>query len=534
MTGSALHVAVKDVRRHRWWLVAFAVVTAARALVAGAGVDRLLSGRGALAWLGLSYTLLCILHIALLVTIAVQLVHADRLVGTTAFWLTRPIRRADLLLSKLGTAVAVLVFFPVCLDAFVVLANGLGTLAAIGTILDGLALRLPAVVAVMALAAVTPDLAVFLVTALATLTGATVVEVLLLAWRHPPSRTDLGTSMFVVFAVLAAAGALAALAHQFLTRRTARSVALFFFGWLLALTASTGVTAPIVDRPRALENGWLDPARVSATASLLPAVDRGERVPPERRWQLPARIDVSAAAGAVVLSPLAATTEVNPGPGAQAEGGRARAFTSLRSAVGEPADPHAIERAVGGTPLFDQPTPDGSATTATLAEFSDAHYQALHAGGGHLDVRLAVGATAYEACSPLALAPGTRGKCGGRSIDVLSALQTGSKCLVTVRDVDATFALDLRRPSRVIYALVNRARGLAAARGERDAYGRDPVFGAAPQALFGEHLLVTRRDLVFDIPVAAGEKIPQWLHEAAIVPVLIRDVGEFTVKATVR
>jgi len=57
----------------------------------------------------MTYMVLSVLHLALLVTTAVQLVQGDRLVGTTAFWLTRPVSRGALLASKLGLAFALLV-----------------------------------------------------------------------------------------------------------------------------------------------------------------------------------------------------------------------------------------------------------------------------------------------------------------------------------------------------------------------------------------------------------------------------------------
>jgi hypothetical protein len=119
---------------------------------------------------------------------------------------------------------------------------------------------------------------------------------------------------------------------------------------------------------------------------------------------------------------------------------------------------------------------------------------------------------------------------------LVSAEYRDGRCLVGLRDVMSGFAIDLRRPSRVAYVLVNRARRQALIVGTR-AYSSSayPVFGRETFVLLGEHVTVTRRTLVFEVPRGAPDSVgPDWLKDSVIVPLQIRDIGQFTVRAKVR
>ncbi len=144
--------------------------------------------------LSLASFLLTVLDGALLVALAVQLVQGDRLVGTTAFWLTRPVRRVDLVVAKIGTAVAALVVVPMLLDVLAMIVSGLSWRDAAGAIVEGAALRLAVVLPAMALASVTADLGGFVVSAVGALFATLAIErrfqwlagwISREAWRRP-------------------------------------------------------------------------------------------------------------------------------------------------------------------------------------------------------------------------------------------------------------------------------------------------------------------------------------------------------------
>ena len=58
------------------------------------------------------------------VVMIVLLIHDDTLVGTSAFWLTRPIARRDLFLSKMIFLLGLFVLLPVVSEASILLVNG--------------------------------------------------------------------------------------------------------------------------------------------------------------------------------------------------------------------------------------------------------------------------------------------------------------------------------------------------------------------------------------------------------------------------
>ncbi len=134
MTAGARHIAWKDLRQHGPWVAAYLAAVLVRAALIGSGIDAAVRQPTVIGSLGMAYVALCILQFALLVTVAVQLVQGDRLVGTTAFWLTRPVARGALLASKLWLAFGVLVLVPVVLDALVIVANGLAWMDALGAV----------------------------------------------------------------------------------------------------------------------------------------------------------------------------------------------------------------------------------------------------------------------------------------------------------------------------------------------------------------------------------------------------------------
>ena len=92
MIGRVVHLMRKDLGEHRAWFAAFVGLVALRAALVGSGIDAGISDRNLLVSLSLASFLLTVLDGALLVALAVQLVQGDRLVGTMAFWLTRPVR----------------------------------------------------------------------------------------------------------------------------------------------------------------------------------------------------------------------------------------------------------------------------------------------------------------------------------------------------------------------------------------------------------------------------------------------------------
>jgi hypothetical protein len=536
MTAEARHITWKDLRQHRLWIAAYLAVVVVRALLIGSGIDVPVRGQNVLGSFGMAYVGLCVLHLALLVTTAVQLVQGDRLVGTTAFWLTRPISRGSLLASKLCLSIGLLVAVPVLLDGLVVAGNGLAWLDALGAIGEGVLLRLAVVLPIMTLASVTGDLAVFVVASIATLFGAFTLQVTLqwlklVSWKSGA----LDESLAVVVVATVALGSLTALAHQVFTRRTARTVLIVVATIVLTLSAANRLDRPFLSPPRALEPGWLDPARVSVTLTPLAPVKLAGKLHEPRPWQVPAGYTITGSAPNVVLAPFGFTTTATLADGTvERYQGTQQLGWDARMMIARLVRKDVVERLLGNVTLLDAQDGSEKAAVRTIATLSPDAGRTYIERGGRFEVDLTLGALAYEACQALPLEPGVRGRCGDRQIVMLSAEYRDGMCLVSLRDVTASFTVDLRRPSRVAYVLVNKVKRQALILGARDYRASYPVFGRAAFLLLGEHLAVTIRNLVFEAPKDRPDVVgPDWLKDAVIVPLQIRDIGEFAVRAQV-
>ncbi len=536
MTAGARHIAWKDLRQHRLWIAAYLAVVVIRAVLVGSGVDAALRDQRALASLGMAYVVLSVLHLALLVTTAVQLVQGDRLVGTTAFWLTRPVSRGALLASKAGVALALLVAVPVVLDGFVV-ACRVAPLDALGAVAEGVIIRLAVVLPIMTLAAVTGDLAVFVVAAIATVFGTLALQVLLqwlklAAWKS----NDLVSSLIILVAIFAAVGSLTALVYQVFTRRTRRTVLIIVACIVLALSAVNRLDRPFVTASRALEPGWIDLARVSVALTAAAPAPLPGPLNAERPWQLMARYEVRGSTPNLVLRPFGFRTTVTLADG-QVE--RTDAVQQLgwevRGLGSRLVHKDLVEHLLGDVQLLDARNVTEGISERAVAKLTPGAYRVYSERGGRVETDVTLGALAYQACRDLPLAAGARGHCGDRQILMLSADYRDGQCLVSLRDVMANFMVDLRRRSTVTYVLVNRVTRQALTVGARDYASSYAVFGRAASPLLAEHVATMRRNLAYEFPTdAPGQLDRNWLKDAVVVPLQIRDIGQFTVKAQVR
>ncbi len=284
MIGRVVHLMRKDLGEHRAWFAAFVGLVALRAALVGSGIDAGISDRNLLVSLSLASFLLTVLDGALLVALAVQLVQGDRLVGTTAFWLTRPVRRIDLVVAKIGTAVAALVLVPILFDALAMIVNGLSWRDAAGAMVEGAALRLAVVLPAMALASVTADLGGFVIAAVGALFATLTLEAAFQWGRKvAPRSMESAYAATAVAALVLIVGATAAFAHQVLSRRRARSAGVMAAVGILAIFAANRWTVDFLSAAEGLEPGWLDPARVTMTLTPVRA-DLSPGTPGAQQW----------------------------------------------------------------------------------------------------------------------------------------------------------------------------------------------------------------------------------------------------------
>jgi len=543
MTAGAVHLAWKDVRQHRAWLGAFLAIAALRALLIGSGIDAYITNPNLLASLGFTYLLLCILHFALVVVVAVQVVQADRLVGTTAFWLTRPVPRRSLLAAKLATVSIVLVVVPVVFDALVLATNRMAWLDVLGAVAEGALIRLAIVLPVMTLAAITSDLAVFVVAAVAAFFGTLALEAVF-QWGHmvvwsvdgvPARNWSSAYSATLVDAAVIIACAVIALAYQVFTRRTTRTVLIVIGGVTVAALVANRWTSDLGLMKTGLQAGWLDPSRIVVTMKPL-APENVSTTNRKRPWLIRASYIVTGTTANVALVPLSVTTETLFGDGSR-EPFRAEVQQRVWDMLPSPPAflrKDLVEALLVGTHLVNAVEFRPGQQMRPIASLTEEGHRKLVYLGAQFTVEVALGGIAYHVGAVLPLEGHGSGAAGDRRVSIQSATCEIGACDVVLRDAMAGFLVDLRRPSRVEYILVNQTRGQAVWSAERDYFSRYPVFGRASFALLGEHLAVTRRALMFKAPDSMPDMIDaRWLQEASIAALEVRDIGAFTVEAKV-
>ena len=534
MTAAALHIAAKDARQLRPWLGAFFAVVVLRAglVAAGFAVHTAAVGRtSAFDWTDAT---LGVLHLGLLVTIAVQVVHVDRLVSTTAFWLTRPLSRRDLLAAKLLTVSVCLVVVPFLLDAVVLATHRGSSLDVLGAIAEDTFVRLAVVVPVMALAAVTADLAVFALSGVVAILGTLVLEVALVSWKLLPLRSaDVADSSVLAGAGLGMVVSLAALAHQVFTRRTSRTVQLGIIASLLVLLVAHGWDTVLLQPPAGLERGWLDPSRVALTMSQLPP----EQTPLPVHggsWLVRATSTLAGAPADVVLVPVGveSATTFPDGTVSRFQATDRPSVPSFMLSLPRVLELPRVEAALGGSQLVD--TTSAPAPVLPIASLTRPDFEKFTRGGARFDTNVTVGALHYEVSAPLSLQSHQLMIVGPRRVAVRRAACETGRCSVELVEEMPAFTLDLRRPSRVIYVLVNRSQHRAVLLAERGNFGYFSVFGRLMFPLLAQHVSVVTNVYSSSAPGDAPGMIDQsWLREGAVVAIEARDLGSFTVRAKI-
>ena len=228
----------KDLRYLRHLLVLWFVLLLVNSLLMRSGLDRIITSDEGIEVLASAYVLLYILQQILQIVIICQLVQADSVAGTTAFWLTRPISRKELLLSKLLFVLLILVLPSLLAEAIVFWINGIPPSLVLSALPEEVILQSAFfLVPSMLVAVLTPNLTRLVVTGLASLTAFFLIHYAVLAsvmsfsassrnqsvlafpgqW---PKIFPTGPSGMLVSALLTIALGAMAIVYQYLKRRT--------------------------------------------------------------------------------------------------------------------------------------------------------------------------------------------------------------------------------------------------------------------------------------------------------------------------
>lgn len=190
-----------------------------------------------LAWL------LAALDLGLLVLIVSQLVQRDSTVGSTAFWLSRPVSGARLLAGKSLFLLLAVILPTLVLQFLMLLSNGVTLLDAFRSVPQIVLLQLLVLSVLVMLASLTPNLPRMLFLGIVAAVGLAIVQYTLRLYLTQNRRDlwdrSLEDSAAVGFFLFVLAVAVTAVCQQYWTRRTKRSLVLaasVFPGMILFMT----------------------------------------------------------------------------------------------------------------------------------------------------------------------------------------------------------------------------------------------------------------------------------------------------------
>ena len=371
------HLVWHDIRALRLPLIAWLLLLLAQAALMAFGPGLIDPEELRAAILTFS-VLLAGARLAFTVLLTVLLIQRDSPVGTTAFWLTRPIRPAAMAASKALSATLLLVVPPAVIGWVLFTALGLPQ----GDVLSGvwqLVLEQALIVGLSAMgAAITATIPQFAVVAVAAvmLFGALVGQARTFIQQLPALLLAWSASPLAKWALVTVLGTVAVLVYQYSRRRFVGAVVMVIGVLVLGvLSALTGGLPFDAVPPAPLQAGILDPAAV--TLDVDPGAVRAEwgstnsqQGSQTRYRHADAILRTSGAPPAIVLQPWSIASTWHPGNAPAIQWQRQRRVAYRRSVQrdtdddGQPLE--SIARALGGVELLRPVRSEPSAFYTTL------------------------------------------------------------------------------------------------------------------------------------------------------------------------
>jgi len=458
------HVMWVDVQAQRGLLAVWGCVLLAQAAIFAAGPDGL---GGSSARINYDFGI-AVVRFGWTIIVAALLVQSDVLVGTTAFWMTRPIPRTVLLTAKLFSAALWFVAIPIAVMAVVLLQLGMSPLDAFaGGGMIGLEQAVILAMAVMA-ALVTANIGQLVVAGIAGVTLVSVfngllLPVLTLAW--PSVGDTLRGVQPTVYAVAVIAGGLVVAAYQYVTLRAWHSVVMVACAMFLA-TALTRLwpAPPVLPTIGPVPESAMSTSAVSMTASsLAPRIEDTGRIVQGKRViskRVGVEIRSTGHPPGVYFWPVAVDTEIRfptlapiqwSGPSTPLRGERAsrvddedKRWRSIRLALGD----------------VDLVTPRGWIDFASIADILEAEFHAHTFMPGQLKTDITMIAYRYEVTAVAPLRAGVGFSRSGRAGRILSvtSLNLGARIELRQTSLDAPPRPGSGGVGTSWYILRNRAR----------------------------------------------------------------------------
>ena len=544
---TVLHLVWHDVRALRLPLVAWLALLLAQAAVMAVGPG-LVDPEGPARIPVLLAGMLAGARLAFTILLSVLLVQGDSPVGTTAFWLTRPIQPAAMAASKALSAALLLVVPPAVVGwvLFTTLElpqadvlSGVWQLVLEQAMTVGLSAMGAAITATIPQFAVVAVAAVFII---GTLTSEARPYVRGLA------ALTLGgaASPLARWALVTVLGTVAVLLYQYSRRRVVTAAAavtvVLVVGVLSALTA--GVPFDTVP-PAPLRAGILDPASIALDVDPEAVrVERGstnDQQGRQTRYRYAGAIlRASGVPPAVVLQPWSIASTWHPG-NAPAIQWQRQARAAYRRSVQRDTDDdeqplESIAQALGRVELLRPVRSEPSAFHTTFLSLPEAEVSPLSSAQGPLDATVTLRAWRYRVVDAVPLAAGNSVLARLGRMTVRAVGRSRNEVLVDVRSVYLQrlmwTSLDLFGSGGVgsaeRLAIRNPSRRQAILLGTESS--RQLQYSLM-SGLVSQQLLTGVRRMRFVIPLADEDRVrldDEWLAGAELVVLQPEDLGVFT------
>lgn len=533
-----LHQAMKDVRAQRWLVAAWAAALLAICAIEGLKLDVFFTTPDAA---GRGRTLVYML-VALGATravlgwlLAVRIVHADPLDGTSAFWLTRPLSPRMLLAAKLGLIGTLLVLVPGAGALVVFVLNGVPASAIPAAVAGWIVSDMLILMVMTLLATMTRDLArivLALMTGLAAWFALQVVTPLLqlASMFEELQNTGAMSAAWFLLATTLVAACLLLIGRQYLTRRTVQTATAAAVVALVLITTGSLLTAWLRPDGRtrvpAMDHPWSGASGVSleipvesfSTSSWAHMIGPSTR---EYHDSLRASLDIDGAGEG-------RTIDVVSGHGAWRRSSTGETFTTKNIDWGfglldNRMSLQVVERTVGARLLY-RPA---WRTYLRLLELPSDVYEQHQGVPGVYDADFVLQAYRVWIGAVIPLRSGAAGSVLSQTTTILAIRPGPKQWAVDIRE-SMPRALSPEHVVRTTHLLRNRKRGEALL---LPRYGLLQMSGGG---LASSYLTVTRSTLTQSLKGKPATLDPSWFDDAELVLIgFVREGGAFAKHVTI-
>ena len=536
----ALHLIRADIWHFRFVLIGWVVVALGLVFVDGArpyvAVDPRLREAAAVAG-----SLFWFAQVLLLFALVSLVIHAHPTVGTTAFWMTRPIAPGLLLAAKLVLLATTLVIVPAMADAVLLATYRVPTDIAAGVVSQRAGIQLLIMLLLIVAAALTPNLARFamlcgsVVVLFATAMGIAIAVEMAREDNWVPridDVTDATTEMFV-FNVLFVGAAIVLLVVQYRTRLRRRSVPVGIAAVLTANLVSSVWPFPFL-APRRLVPAWAQDERTMSVAVagddvftvVTPPFYQGRE---SRQSYVRGRVRIEGVPDgwSASFSVRDATLQLPDGTLRSLRTGTASLQVGVR---GSELPPAIVEPLLDVRVLRDPqpPEPEARATLFTT-DRSEVARRGIARGDYRATVRIPL--TSYIVDGVVPLRAGTVHATGGYRLVIERITPRDGELRILARESRASSVWQRRPWSMYAYYLRNRARGEAINVVDFDLYDRSSFGRFLPQFGFAHFSIGTSESGgFFARGIALGQ--PPWLAKRLDDPAWMADAELVIIRRT--